>query len=166
MTHLLQQIREDVESQTDYLLRMARISHLKAHLVKLQVEADSIKLIDLPLWYVGGRDPSFNDKWGQPIWILLREDANPEVFQWVCNNAYRAQHAPAHPIYPAFYGEGYLIGNKATTPKKYFRCSSPYHGNGSPNGVDFYREYLSRHLGPICWVQLPKEDINGRYICR
>lgn len=160
-----QLIRQNVESQEDYLLRMANIAHLKSFLTNLESEAESIRKIDLPLWYVGGRDPSYSDRWGLPIWILLREDVDPLVFMWVCEHADRAQFANAHPIYPAFYEEGYLIGNKVTPPKKYLRATYPHQGNGIPR-VQFYRDYLSKHLGPICWDTLPERDINNKYICR
>lgn len=155
----------EVEDTAGYALKMAAIARYRAHLDELEkATIKDYKILDLPLWYVGGEDRGGWRDEGSPTWLLLREDANPEVMHFICSKAYRAEHAPAHPIYPAFYAKGYMLGNKVTEPKKYIKVT----GLTNVHAARYWREYLTKHLGSLCWTReaLPSHDVNNQFICR
>ncbi len=156
-------LRERIEIEDNYLLRLARIANMRCILSSLEKEAAQIKVMDLPLWYVGGSDPVVWNEIGSPIWFLMREDAPADVMEWICKHCYGAEFAPQHPIYKAFYDEAYLIGNKVTPPKKYIKAT----GLSGRREKNYFTSYLTNHLGSRPWgSELPEYDLNGRYICR
>lgn len=137
-------IRELVESVGDYHLRMAQIATLIAELRCLEVEAQKIQKVNLPLWFLGD-----DAKYGI---LFLREDVDLNVIQWIDKIYYRfgwSGGGVKDPKYGAFGIERAWIGNKVTPAKSYLRTSdlSVYDDRYGREKLQQVRTYLTEHLG-------------------
>jgi hypothetical protein len=151
-----------IEAADDYALKMATIASLRAHLEGLAKDVErNHKVLDLPLWYI--RRATGMMQHGARI--LLREDVDPEVFSCVGEWCTRLFPEERHPIFPGFHKTPVIIGNKSTSPKKYFRAVPALGNLWNPHSYDHegIRRYLETRLGPYTWEKLPL-DIDGKEI--
>jgi hypothetical protein len=118
-------IRQAVESNCDYLLRRAYIAKLQRLLDTLDKEAEGIKHIELPLWYLENKGR------GEVSFILIREDVDDENFVWAksrcredLKNDFCREETGVKNGGCVFRHEGpYImiaIGNEVTPAKRYF----------------------------------------------
>lgn len=174
-THQL--VRDFIESEDDYLLRIARIASARLFLDALEQEANrNIKPIDLPLWYVEKSLSYYGIYRYSGIesgsWLLIRDDVPSEQLKWVascCTGSYwygkedgenriePGEVRKSHPLYPGF-STYVTIGNKATPAKRYFQGQLSY-------GAEGIRKHMIERFGPKTWAkgELPR-DINGKTI--
>lgn len=147
-----QTVTDAVKANCDYRLRKAQIASLRLLLDELDKDAENIKLIDLPLWYVEPRRTYARHKgWhSNGGFILVRDDVDVEVINWLkgcCRQDLRRD----------FYREwikgvsgltiddtcsytAIFIGNEITPAKRYYLGMIDY----DPVGV---RDKLQLRLG-------------------
>jgi len=167
-----QMIRQAIEDEKDYLLRIARLNKLRMFLDALENEAQRIKKIDLPLWYVQENRSYYgyhthNGGIESGSWLMIRQDVDPEILEWVndCCNSCRYLVSGSegwkgsHPIYHGFCDKMVEIGNKVTPSKLYYKATNLRYSSQS------IREGLVKRLGSHTWTQCPR-DVNDLPIYR
>ncbi len=161
-------VRQAVEAQSDYLLRRAYIAKLKELLNTLDKEAESIKHIELPLWYledVSNWSGGYRGQWIVDEGLLLvREDVDPDTIEWlksiccssgeIVNDFYREKTPGGRKSQWTAYEGPYImisIGNEVTPAKKYYLGRLPH----NPSKL---RLALQQRLGTATWDKRPKDN--------
>lgn len=137
-------IRQDVESVEDYNLRLARIATLSATLRELSLEAEQIRQVVLPLWYM------FDER--RHHVILLREDVDPKIIKYISDCYYSFGYfngGIADKVLTKFAAQRVVIGNKVTLSKTYLlsdRIFTHFYNTVEQKAREV-RDYLTSHLG-------------------
>lgn len=161
-------IRQSVEANCDYLLRRAYITKLRSLLDTLDKEAESIKHIELPLWYLEDIKNWHGCSYGRYVvdegLLLVREDVDPDTLKWlkdmsimsgaVVYDFYREPTPPDMERDPLNSHKGpYVmisIGNEVTPAKRYYLGRV----RGEPSSL---RRALQQKLGTATWNERPKD---------
>lgn len=166
---VFQVVTSNVEEVGDYQLRLARLAALEAHLARLRKEAESIRVLDLPLWYCEvGRvwDGYWRDRGG---YVLIREDVDQINLDWVKqylkddSSSVRDFSREISPDSGCVikYSNVYRmveIGNKATPSKKYY---IGYLQSYSGTDVRKIISEMKARFGSNTWTERPL-DVNGK----